>query len=219
MTLIEDVKQRFGKPWLLKVHPLNDRRYDELGHCDVCGSNANFVFNSWVIPADMVEELGDPAVSFSYCRRESLFCPSCCSSLRVRNIAETMLSLYGAGATSIAEMVEEEEFRRLDLAEINKVGALGALHSFLSRLPRLAYSEYRGPTRLGEEVEGVRNEDICRLTYPEASFDLVLSSDTLEHVPDFRAALRETRRILRPGGRHVFTIPVVAGKEGNICEG
>jgi len=43
-------------------------------------------------------------------------------------------------------------------------------------------------------IGGARNEDICRLTYADASFDLVLSSDTLEHVPDFRAALRETRR-------------------------
>ena len=45
------------------------------------------------------------------------------------------------------------------------------------------------------------------LSYPDASFDLVLTSDTLEHVPDPRLALRETRRVLRAGGRHVFTVP------------
>jgi len=37
----------------------------------------------------------------------------------------------------------------------------------------------------------------------------VLSSETLERVPDFRAALAETRRVVRNGGRHIFTLPVV----------
>jgi SAM-dependent methyltransferase len=89
---------------------------------------------------------------------------------------------------------------------------VGSLHSFLARLPRLAYSEYRGADRLGEVIDGARNEDICRLTYADGSFDLVLSSDTLEHVPDFHAALRETRRVLRPGGRHIFTVPIVSSR-------
>ena len=37
----------------------------------------------------------------------------------------------------------------------------------------------------------------------------MLSSDKLEHVPDFRAALAETRRVLRPGVRHISAVPVV----------
>jgi SAM-dependent methyltransferase len=115
--------------------------------------------------------------------------------------------------TSIADLVQRESFRSLDLAEINKVGSTGSLHSFLVGLPRLAFSEYRGDANLGKVIDGARNEDICRLTYADESFDLVLSSDTLEHVPDFRAALRETRRVLRPGGLHIFTIPIVAGRE------
>jgi ubiquinone/menaquinone biosynthesis C-methylase UbiE len=86
------------------------------------------------------------------------------------------------------------------------------LHAFLDLLPNLAYSEYQGNNHRGEVVDGVRSEDICSLTYPDASFDLVLSSDTLEHVPDFRLALRETRRVLRPGGRHVFTVPIVGSR-------
>jgi len=61
-------------------------------------------------------------------------------------------------------------------------------------------------------VDGARNEDICNLTYPDSSFDVVLSSDTLEHIPDFSAALRETLRVLRPGGRHIFTVPVVTSR-------
>src|SRR5262249_34113808 len=50
---------------------------------------------------------------------------------------------------------------------------------------------------------------LTRLTYPDGCFDLVLTSETLEHVPDLDAALRELRRVLAPGGRHVFTIPLL----------
>jgi SAM-dependent methyltransferase len=162
-----------------------------------------------VIPDEQFADIGEPEVSFAYQRRESLFCRSCGSSLRVRGFADVLLSLYGQGASSFAELIEQEGFRQLDIAEINTIGSVGSLHAFLVQLPKLSLSEYRGPDHLGEVVDGARNEDICRLTYDDESFDLVISSDTLEHVPDFRAALRETRRVLRRGGRHIFTVPVV----------
>jgi SAM-dependent methyltransferase len=130
----------------------------------------------------------------------------------VRGIADVLLCLYGSGASSVAELVRQDWFRRLDVAEINAIGPMGALHPFLAQLPHLAFSEYRGPEQRGEIINGARNEDICELTYADNSFDLVLSSETLEHVPDFRAALRETRRVLRPGGRHIFTVPIVASR-------
>lgn len=213
VTATDAIKQRLGRRVLLNVRPPRDRHRDERGYCSVCGDDSVFVFNSWVIPDDLHAAWGNPAVSFAYTRRESLFCRSCCSSLRVRGIASVLLSLYGRGAKSVAELVEQDDFRRLDVAEINMIGSVGSLHSFLVRLPRLSFSEYRGPKRLGEVIGGARNEDMCRLTYADESFDLVLSSETLEHVPDFSAALRETRRVLRPGGRHVFTVPIVADRQ------
>lgn len=212
MTVVDQLKLRFGRPVLLNVRPPGDRRSDQRGHCSVCGADSAFVFNSWVIPDDQRAGLGGPAASLAYTRRESLFCRTCCSSLRVRGIADVLLSIYGAGADSVAELIGQEEFKSLDVAEVNTIGSMGSLHSFLCRLPRLAFSEYHGPDGLGEIVDGSRNEDISRLTYADESFDLVLSSETLEHVPDFHAALRETRRVLRPGGRHIFTVPIVASR-------
>ena len=45
------------------------------------------------------------------------------------------------------------------------------------------------------------------LTFPTASLDAAISLDVLEHVPDYRAALREFGRVLKPGGVLVLTVP------------
>jgi SAM-dependent methyltransferase len=44
---------------------------------------------------------------------------------------------------------------------------------------------------------------------PEAdgSFDFVISNSVLEHVPELPPVLREVARLLRPGGRFLFTVP------------
>ena len=41
----------------------------------------------------------------------------------------------------------------------------------------------------------------------DESFDVVISCDVLEHVPDDLAAMCEIRRILRPGGAAILTVP------------
>ena len=216
-SLISRAKARFGRPILLNLRPIRNHHHDEYGWCSVCGAEAKFTFNSWVIPVDQFAAFSDATLAAAYARRESLFCRFCCSSLRVRNMADVLLLLYGDGLKSVAELVDQEGFRSHDIAEINTIGSMGSLHTFLARLPHLSFSEYHGADQLGEVIDGARNEDICRLTYADESFDLVLSSDTLEHVRDFREALRETRRVLRPGGRHVFTVPMVATREKSFA--
>ncbi len=42
---------------------------------------------------------------------------------------------------------------------------------------------------------------------PDAGFDVVIACDVLEHVPDDAAAFREIRRVLRPGGLAILTVP------------
>lgn len=42
---------------------------------------------------------------------------------------------------------------------------------------------------------------------PDASVDLVVSFETLEHVPDPQRALREFERVLTPGGRLIASVP------------
>ncbi|MCC5995431.1 MAG: class I SAM-dependent methyltransferase [Oceanicaulis sp.] len=49
--------------------------------------------------------------------------------------------------------------------------------------------------------------DAARLPWPDASFDAVICSEVLEHLPDVDAALGEITRILKPGGRFALSVP------------
>lgn len=49
----------------------------------------------------------------------------------------------------------------------------------------------------------------ARLPFPDASFDAVFCNDSINHLPDRPAVLRDWRRVLRPGGRALFTDPIV----------
>lgn len=50
--------------------------------------------------------------------------------------------------------------------------------------------------------------DITDIRYPDESFDLLLCSHVLEHVPDDRLAMREMARVLKRSGWAVFMIPM-----------
>ncbi|MEP6463237.1 MAG: methyltransferase domain-containing protein [Frankiaceae bacterium] len=61
----------------------------------------------------------------------------------------------------------------------------------------------RNAEQLDFTVEG-RVADAESISYPDATFDLVVGHAVLHHVPDVELALREVLRVLRPGGRFVF---------------
>jgi SAM-dependent methyltransferase len=53
----------------------------------------------------------------------------------------------------------------------------------------------------------VRLGDVCALPFPDQSFDLILATDIIEHVDDDAAALKELRRVLRPAGMLLLSVP------------
>ena len=136
--------------------------------------------------------------------REGSRCAWCGSSLRSGQLAGAIVAAAnartGSDAKRLSALFSDPRARRLLIAEINSAGNL---HRYLARCPGLRYSEF------GSRSAHVPSQDLMNLSYPDASFDLVITSDTLEHVPDIDRALRETLRVLRPGGTHLFTVPVV----------
>lgn len=70
-------------------------------------------------------------------------------------------------------------------------------------------SEYLGHAfNPGEhDQNGIRHEDLACLSFEDGRFDAVLSFDVFEHIPDYRKAFQECRRVLKPGGVLFSTIP------------
>jgi len=54
---------------------------------------------------------------------------------------------------------------------------------------------------------GTVNADATTLPFADASFDRVVASEVLEHIPDDARALSELTRVLRPGGTMAVTVP------------
>lgn len=61
--------------------------------------------------------------------------------------------------------------------------------------------------RMGMSGITLQVGDATSLVFPDAYFDKVLCSEVIEHIPDASQALREMRRVLRPGGSLVLSTP------------
>ena len=72
-----------------------------------------------------------------------------------------------------------------------------------------AFAASRGIAGIAWEVG-----DIQRIAHPDASFDTVISCETIEHVPDPALAVRELARVLTPAGRLFLTTPNYLGATG-----
>jgi SAM-dependent methyltransferase len=73
-------------------------------------------------------------------------------------------------------------------------------------LSRLAGVRYVSADREPGEVSVVT--DLTELAFADGAFDLVMCSHVLEHIADDRRAMREIRRVLKPGGRAILQVPM-----------
>lgn len=62
------------------------------------------------------------------------------------------------------------------------------------------------PTRY-DYIRNIEHGDLTRLRYADGSFDLVVCSHVLEHIPDDAAAMREITRVLSPTGKAILQVP------------
>jgi SAM-dependent methyltransferase len=115
-------------------------------------------------------------------------------------------------ARILSALVESECARRGGKVErLVDVGTgTGALLAELAPYAREATGVESDPVPLRiarERGLDVREAGADDLPFEDASVDLVTAFDVLEHVPDDEGAVAEVRRVLRPGGSAVVSVP------------
>lgn len=79
-------------------------------------------------------------------------------------------------------------------------------------------SQYYPDVQPGKMIHGARCEDLESMTFGDNSIDLHVTQDVMEHIFHPDRAFKEIARTLRPGGTHVFTVPLVnKDKPTEVC--
>ena len=88
-------------------------------------------------------------------------------------------------------------------------GDRGASIRFLNECSHYIPSQFFPDKLTGDVIEGIRCENLEALTFSDESIDLHITQDVLEHVFHPSSVFKEIARTLKPGGMHIFTVPLV----------
>lgn len=166
----------------------------KIKRCPVCGGQ-EFSCQKVLWPELIIEWQLSPIEAEYIDRQQGFACADCGNNLRSMALAEAVLRAYSCSGT-LNEFIRSDLAKTLNVLEINEAGGLSVILSMLPNHQLARYPEH----------------DMTNLTYESGMFDLVIHSDTLEHVPQPIAGLAECRRVLKASGRCIFTVPIVVGR-------
>jgi SAM-dependent methyltransferase len=167
-----------------------------LGWCNVCGRHSVFFCDD------------------ARLAREQLACAFCGATSRYRSIARGVLRAVaektGVVGDSIASLRLKRSGTSLRIYDTQVASPSYRIPEMLSGCPfvEVQTSQFKPERPPGEALgEGITNQNLEGLTFVDHSFDVVITSDVMEHVRLADRAHREIRRVLRPGGTYLFTVP------------
>lgn len=89
-------------------------------------------------------------------------------------------------------------------AEVHSVGVDLSLHDL--QTTRDKFRDFDQPDNPAKAF-GLSSANALELPFADNTFDKVMCSEVLEHIPDYRGALREIERVLKPGGLLCASVP------------
>lgn len=140
--------------------------------------------------------------------REGYCCENCKASLRYREQSKFIVEKF-AKSSQFDTLESMAKSGDLNDVSIYEPGIIGPYRKYFNRLKKYEISYYWPNINPGEKHNNVVCQDLEKLTYPNNTFDMVITSDILEHVRNPSSAFGEIFRVLKPGGYHIFTVPIL----------
>jgi SAM-dependent methyltransferase len=167
---------------------------NEVCSCPICGG-LDFS-NQKVLWEELISDWQLSTCEEEYInKQQGFFCTKCGNNLRSMALANAILKSYHFEGT-LTEFVKSDFAKSINVLEINEAGGLSVILANMPNHKLVRYPEY----------------DMMNLVFEANSFELVLHSDTLEHVPNPVIGLTECLRVLKPQGRCIFTVPIIVGR-------
>ena len=166
---------------------IDKQKFSYEGYCNACENETSFTVDNKFAK---VEEDGSWTPNW----RERVICKHCNMNNRHRLIASVIRQNISANSKTIYMMEQKSKLYKWVTANHKDASVTG--------------SEYLGNNiKSGTTIDGIRHENAQDLSLKSKSFDLVISNDVFEHLPNPEAAFRECSRILNEKGKILFTIP------------
>jgi len=129
-------------------------------------------------------------------RQQGEVCTGCGANLRSIALARCILAQFGSEHIPLKELASAAEAKEVSVLEINEAGSLT---QYLSTFPNYRFAAYP-------------EADMHALPFETGSIDLLVHSDTLEHIANPIHALAECKRVLSATGTLCFTVPIIVGR-------
>ena len=140
--------------------------------------------------------------------RESLHCRKCAASMRDRTLARQLLEQISQINNRQYDQINNLKQDDLENIKILDTDAFSPISKYLNKFPNYIRSSFVDPINLNYEIDNNHfNINLENIGFPSESFDIVLTSDVMEHVRNIDSAHKEISRILKVGGKYIFTVP------------
>ena len=165
------------KPSSIRIH--------SVGFCPVCSHTSLFLIT------DKPELVRNHAV-----------CIRCQSVSRHRGLALCVLRQFSdMGIRRLSDFAHSPGIKILNTSAFSPIArALGQASNILN-------TEYFDDCASGQTKDGVLCQNLENLAIDSSALDLVITEDVFEHVKNIERGFSEVHRVLKIGGRHIFTIP------------
>jgi len=127
--------------------------------------------------------------------RDFYLCPICGSPPRERALMYSIEKFF-------------PQWREMEIHESSPADR-GASRRLQKEAKRYIASQFFPGIPSGQRHQGFRCENLEAMSFADSSIDLHITQDVFEHIFNPVASFREIARTLRPGGAHVFTVPLV----------